>query len=546
MKKLLCILLVLMMLATLLLSCAEHKEKEPAVGGATTSPITTSAPESSTEPEDTASETTTEQTVPPEVPKTLLDELREKHLNEKKVITVIGKKVSGIDFEFDADASTPLTSVAYHRNEEAKKNLGLSNIVFKNINFGGNGGRVSTGYARRVTEMWQAGEDNFDILASFPATAVVLANKGFLVDLNDHSDYIDLSSPWYPKHMTEDFSITDSVYFVVGDITPSLATATSCIVINKELMQTKGISVEKYYKLAREGKWTLDELIMLVNNGYTDLDANNQKSDGDAYGLMSNVDDLYSFFVASDMLAFDNKDTSVGIKVSSDITSDKATSLHEKLSKLFESDHAYCSGSEKVYYEEKLFAEKANTIALVSDLAGTIYIRPYTLPNLMFEFGILPMPKYDLSQEDYQSPVTNLVNTWGVYANSSSDERISAVALIEEMGRVVNKVDSTAILYDRFMTEFDSGSDEMWIYRTILHTARFDHRVTASELLYEKGTDDIGSIERLWFETIRTSSKSWADVVKEYNSFAGYTDALAQFNQNYRDVAAGKLDPFKK
>ena len=107
-----------------------------------------------------------------------------------------------------------------------------------------------------------------------------------------NSDNVNFDSPWWPKDLLINSTIDDKVYFVSGDISPTLIYETYAIFFNRELIERHNI--EDPISLVLNYKWTIDKLIEVTSGIYEDLDKEKAgPSLGDFFAFNFNDDAHY-------------------------------------------------------------------------------------------------------------------------------------------------------------------------------------------------------------------------------------------------------------
>lgn len=214
-----------------------------------------------------------------------------------------------------------------------------------------------------------------------------LIADGLVLDWNKVEN-VDFSNPWWNSSFNSTLSIenilpcasSDFIYFNSG-----------CIYFNKDLAEK--YEIESPYQLVYDGKWTWDKLDEIALTVADDLDGDGFNGDNDQYG--------YSIIKNHRMVPVTY---SYGISPSSKdddgyITLDNLGS--EKMNTIVQN-----------YYE--LLFENQGAIALTSDELvpfrnGKVLFLHYVTQNIQalrdieWDFGILPMPKYNEEQEEYYS-----------------------------------------------------------------------------------------------------------------------------------------------
>ncbi len=266
----------------------------------------------------------------------------------------------------------------------------------------------------------------YDIIASYSRTSASLSANGLLQDFNTiENSYLDLEKPWWPDAMLETCSMKDSLFFISGDISTNLLHMMYAIYYNMEMLES--LDLEDPVKLVDSKTWTMDALFEMTSDVYTDLDQSGTPTDADRFGFTSNYFHLEAFYSGSGLKLLEPGEDGDTLKISPDYTSVKTVDLVDKLSAWFDEGDTYVNpsggklGNDLVFYEGRaLFTQNRVYIADASYAGGK-------LRNADWEYGILPNPLYDESQEDYITLLGNPFTLWCVMKGAADTSMSTAV-----------------------------------------------------------------------------------------------------------------------
>lgn len=326
------------------------------------------------------------------------------------------------EFFVDALSGDVVNDAIYERNIAVEERLG---VKLKYIPTDGDVGE-SANFLKVVQSSFNAGEKIYDILASHSRTGAVVAAGGMTADILAVEDsYLDLSKPWWPSTMVDTATIGNSMYFISGDISTNTLHFMYGIYCNMDLINNYGL--ENPTQLALEGSWTLDKLIGMTSNMYSDLNSNNTHDYGDFFGLTTLYYHADSFYSGCGMKWID-KSEETKLCVSADYTSEKAINLSEKLASWFAVGDCYTNNDS---YTHKTFAEGNALFA-----QNRIYIADNShasgLNSATFKYSVVPNPKYDENQERYYTTVGNPFTLYEIMI--SCDKSSMATAVLECLG----------------------------------------------------------------------------------------------------------------
>lgn len=283
-------------------------------------------------------------------------------------------------YDVETETGELLDDAAYQRNRTIEERFNCD-IVYTMLS--GSGSEPADAIRSSVT----AGDDEYQLGIVHPYIGLSgLITGAYVLDMSDIPN-LNYSKPWWNSTFNEALSI--------GDILPCASSDfiyfnSGCIYFNKELAEK--YSIEDPYGLVYDGKWTWDKLAELAVGVAADLngDGNMDASDQYGYSIINNhrmIPVTYSYGI------------SPSSKSDGYITLDNLGS--EKMHEIVEN-----------YY--RLLYENEGALLLSSDELvpfrnGRVLFLHYVTQNikalrdLEWDFGILPMPKYDEAQEDYYS-----------------------------------------------------------------------------------------------------------------------------------------------
>ena len=235
-----------------------------------------------------------------------------------------------------------------------------------------------------------SGEDAYDLLWVNSTNIAKLSMEGLLVDLAAVEN-LDLSHSWWDSRAVQNLCVNGCVYFTTGNISVMGNYATYVISFNKTLHAEYGL--DDLYGIVRDGAWNYDCFETMAKSISADLDGNGTYDEHDLYGFMTYGSD-YNGFLLSTGGSFAKVD---GGSITTNYNNETVITVLEKLAALHEDRSCYYFTSDDV----------ANEIFV----SGRTLFCFRTLINLNFyrdmetDYGILPTPKADERQENYNCGV---------------------------------------------------------------------------------------------------------------------------------------------
>lgn len=325
----------------------------------------------------------------------------------------------------------------------------------------------------------------YDIIATYSRTAASLSASGLLTDLNTvDNSYLDFSMPWWPEAMLETCSMRDSLFFVSGDISTNLLHMMYAIYYNMDMLKSLGL--EDPVKMVDSKTWTIDALIKMTEDLYQDADQSGTPSDGDIYGFTSNYFHLEAFYSGSGMMLLEPATDNV-LKISDDYMSPKAIDLVDKLITWFDLGDTYINPPNGNLKNDLVFAEGRALFTQNRVYIADAQYNGGTLRNADWEYGILPNPLYDETQEDYITLLGNPFTLWCIMSDAADPSMSSAV--IECMASEGYRKTSPALFENnmkfRYTPDSAGKGDSARMFDIIRENISFDlGRMFAAEMNY--------------------------------------------------------------
>lgn len=263
------------------------------------------------------------------------------------------------------------------------------NIDIEWIESGGNGQAKS-----KLASAVLADTDEYDIYMNSTASAASDGFAGYLMNMND-VPYIDLDKPWWNSQVARDTSILGQNYFYIGDM--SLDTWTQSYVVYFSKQVAEDYSIPDLYDIARRGEWTFERLDELTRRVYSDLNGNGEYDENDLYGLAACSVCIDCFWASS------------GVKFISKNQDDIPELLiQDSFYDLYEQMVSLLTAPEMLYTDRPEYTSKRDTYdrgAFIEDRAlffiEGLCVASNKLREMESDYGIIPLPKYDLEQENY-------------------------------------------------------------------------------------------------------------------------------------------------
>ncbi len=361
-----------------------------------------------------------------------------------------------------------------------------------------------TDHVNRITSGIIAGDNSYDVLYSSLNFIGEQLTSAYFANLAE-VPHVDLSKPWYNQSIPEALP-GDNVWFMIGDAELGNIKHTFCVYFNSDLLEANGIDSD-LYSMVDNGTWTLDAFSTIAAQGYMDANGNEEQDPDDTYGL--------TFGDANKLLGFiSSLDVKIVSKTNSGYTvefgNERVINSIEALNSLIHSNDSVAPiDGNNADHPEWQVATGGGNYASTSFITGKSLLScslicdaVTIMPEIDFNCGILPYPKYDTEQQNYQS-----------FLQRSCYSLIPTTADLEFSGALLEAWSSQA--YRKLTPEY---------YETVLKT-RYSQDINCSRMFdlirgsitYDPGeifNIFLGSPSNAFKETIKANKSNWASQIK--------------------------------
>ncbi len=236
-----------------------------------------------------------------------------------------------------------------------------------------------------------AGDDAFGVTFATLTDIMGCVTAGYAVDL-ETMPYIDLSAPWWDQNARTKLSFGGKLYYTFSDLIFLQLDNCRAFYFNKKIIEDFGL--ENPYDIVRDYRWTIDKMTEMGLQVVEDIDGDGSMGKGDRYGVMSwGVTGLYeALLTGGDAEIVKQGDDGIPYFY---CYTERFVNVYTKiLDTMGQNDIFYIGGIEKFMQDEVLFNCNA--------LNNTVNQR-----TMDTDFGILPVPMYEESQQEYRNVSPN-------------------------------------------------------------------------------------------------------------------------------------------
>ena len=348
------------------------------------------------------------------------DDLKEKYDFNETVTVFMWDDYRMTEFYADETGDLIPDSI-YHRNIKVQERLG---ITLEFVEEPGDSGDYKQWIQKAEND--RAADNELDIYAGYSRSAPLMALNGMTVNLLEY-EVFNVDKPWWPEALTSECTVNNKLYFCTGDIATSMLWYMNGFMYNKELYKDYISSEVTPMDRVLNNEWTIDIFFGLVKDLYVDNNQDGAKDKTDFFGATLYSTDLGAFQIGAGITSLEKTEDG-GLRISEQWNSQRCSDICTLLGSYLQQPGVYAATSASrtpffnqtsIFHMDRIFLIKGVDNGNTSD-------------KVEFECGVVPVPKYDNTQEKYR---TNLGNPYTMYAvNASSAVVEASVTTLEAMG----------------------------------------------------------------------------------------------------------------
>lgn len=323
----------------------------------------------------------------------------------------------------DADAVSNIDKVIYARNMTVCERMG---VEFQWEFLPGEGKNIGD-FIDRIRSTSQTGAP-YDGIIAYNLVPQMVANQGLSANLYD-TDHIDLTAPWWPSVYLREMVVNEQLYCLVESGSYGLLNHMMAMYFNNDLLEARNL--ESPYELVKSNEWTVATLKEMIKDTYEDAEADGKVGEGDIFGYSTGTKskmDCWFFALGNQFSKVENGE------VVSLMNGEHIGRFVDTMVDLLSTNDSYpfSSSSQFGMFMENRVYFFCSSVMLSEKLAAAT--------DITYNYGVVPMPKMDSTQERYYTHVANCHDTWCVPYNVSDMKCTSAVmeCMASEAFRQIN------------------------------------------------------------------------------------------------------------
>ena len=337
------------------------------------------------------------------------------------------------------DTGDIVETAVYKRNLAIEERLNVKlEPIFVNMDIHGGvlGGAKSIQDTVRSSVL--AGSDDYDISVNHMTQTTTLIIENMYANLLE-LDYLDFEQPWWASDFIDEITMNGQCYVMAGEASLTMIQSMYLLFYNKNMYgnyYTDDIS-----STVLNGEWTLDKLTEYSKTAYADLNGDGVADKDDQYGYSTTTIRLIDV-----LLGGANIPLSV---MNSEGIPEYVIEGNPHVYEFVEKAHALVKNKD-ITWETTRSAE-GETELLNKFAEGKVMFIPYTpmgadyLREMDDDFGVLPVPKLNDTQEKYTTYVHNGFSAFAILTTCKNPNMAAAVC--EAMG-AENYRNVTAAYYE--------------------------------------------------------------------------------------------------
>lgn len=309
---------------------------------------------------------------------------------------------STVDIYQETESSTPIPSAVFTRNIEVQELYGIKVEEWQ-----------VKDTSSEVNKLIKSNDQDYSAIVGQLADIAALASKGSFYDLYDLPS-VDLTKSWWDQKAVEGLSIANHVFYATGDLLTSDNDATFILMFNKTIMKNADllgealpdVNAESLYDLVNNKEWTLEAMLNLATAATKEMggDPNELDPYEDRIGFAMTGNVAFSLLYGGGVvITAKNEDDIPEYQLTTSAAKEHADAVISAAYKLYgnknitfnmELDH---EGNGVVQNGKDCFGN-GHALFLGECLQVVIRLRSHDV-----DFGVIPYPLYNSSQESYYS-----------------------------------------------------------------------------------------------------------------------------------------------
>ena len=318
------------------------------------------------------------------------------------------------EWVLEADESTtPIDAKTFEHFSTVEYELGVDIVIKESI--AGHYG-VMGDFIAKVSMLGEG--DGFDLICQYSLTAAQAAMQGYYVNMLD-TRWLNWNAPYWSSDLVETNTFNGQLYYCSGEVSRTTIYNMFLTVYNYSLANKYNLG--NLYELVENGEWTIGKQEELVKDIYSDVNNNDARDAQDLFGLVvPSHNHIDSYQYGCNLLSVTKSDMGE-LEINPDLIGDHGITVTDKLKQLFHNTTGvYCGTNDLANDSAIINGTAVFQVMVASDVIKTV--NPSGI-----DYGILPMPKYDVEQEGYHTCLSMPYSMFSIPVIARDPDMSSAV-----------------------------------------------------------------------------------------------------------------------
>lgn len=418
------------------------------------------------------------------------------------------------NFEASEESGIALDIAQYKRTKKVEQDYNVS-IVSTSMKAGSTSG-TGAGF-KALSTAANSGDYSYDLAVLGSYEVSNLATNCFLYDMGSVPG-IDLSKSWWDQKAQNELRMKGITFFTSGNLSLANNEAAMVILMNKKLLADYNLDTVSPYDMVKDGTWTFEKFTTLCKQVSDDLNNDGVMDENDLYGLLIWDDSAVGVIGAIGERCC-TVDPATG-EIALTLYNERVLSVLEQYFSLaFDKQHALCYQRIPGTTGSALFG--GNHGVFIATYMGLVRSQR----EMEDDFGVLPYPKLDETQQNYNSLIAPYNSMY--VCVPLVQQNIDRTGVITEALAYYGQKIVLPAYYDVSLVGQSTRDDESSEMLDII----FDNLVFDIGFIFRVGTYN-GKI----LELLRAYDTNFASMYETYEPRANMQ--IAQINQGYSAAIA--------
>lgn len=344
--------------------------------------------------------------------------------------------------EYNGEA---VNDAVYERNLKVSELLGI-NLEFIEANY--NYGTAANSIKTQI----QSGDNAWDVIANDLRALANISSEGYLKNIYNNTILNMDAEYWYADSMKDLMFNSAGMYLLVGDYFTDALASCHTLYVNEEMLDNVLGSQNYINDMVFDGKWTIDEMTKIVEQSYNDADGNGEKNSGDTFGYIcvGMWGSAIPMLLGQDVTFVTKTETSVEFA----FNNERSVAVLDKLHALYYSNGTNTSVS-NVSALQTCFANKEALIMGYNRLGDLANLR-----EIEFPFGVVPYPKFDAAQENYNTSLHDTTEIGAIPSTIVGEDLEFTLTCLEVLCRETGKTVIPEYYENGLKVKYADGQDD--------------------------------------------------------------------------------------